>query len=183
MSKKALKYEPESLVKARKRYPESLEHLYNVHRIRYMGKPGPQFERANVFDFDTGLRLIISLEFAPLNKHGEKGPFEHISASWLSQPKHGLVPLDEVIRTYSYVSKRNPKDKPHWAYLDPETGVFHMLFRRDKDLTIEEWDEDGNFIEESLVPNENGTETTDSETGEGSSEKIHGASKGNGSLG
>lgn len=148
MKKEPLLYEPETIMDARRRYPEALQHLYNVHRIRYMNKPGPQFERSNVFDFENGLRLIISLEFAPLNKVGERGPFEHVSASWMSQPKEGTVLLDEVIRIYSYVSKRDPKKRPIWTYLDPETNVFHMMFKRNRDLRIEDFDEDGNLVPE-----------------------------------
>jgi len=145
MSKKPLPYEPETIIDARKRYPEALEHLYNVHRIRYMNVPGPQYERANVFDFESGLRLIISMEFAPLNKIGERGPFEHVSASWLDAPSQGTVMMDEVIRTYSYISKRDPKKRPVWNYLDPETEVYHMMFRKDE-FRLEDWDEEGNFI-------------------------------------
>ena len=141
-----LPYEPESIVDARKRYPESLEHLYNVHRIRYMNIPGPQFQRKNVFDFESGLRLIVSLEFAPLNKVGNRGPFEHCSASWLNDPPEGVVMMDEAIRIYSYISKRDPSKQPVSHYLNPETGVLHMLFKR-RDLSLEDFNEEGEFIE------------------------------------
>jgi len=146
--KKPLPFEPETIIEARARYPKSLKHLYNVHRIRYMHLPGPQYQRENVFDFESGLRLIISLEFAPLNKIGERGPFEHISASWINQPAEGTILLDQVITTYSYISKRDPKKAPIWQYLDPETNIYHMMFRhsRFKEEHLENWDEDGNFI-------------------------------------
>lgn len=149
MSKEPLSYEPEPLIEGRKRYDKALIHLYNVHRVRYMNIPGPQFQRDNVFDFDNGLRLIISMEFAPINKLGERGPFEHISASWLSKPPEGIVMMDESIRIYSYISKRNPKTKPHWHHLDPKSGVFHMLFRRDTDFRLDDWDEEGNWLNSS----------------------------------
>jgi hypothetical protein len=53
---------PEPLPALRARYARALEHVYDVAGIRDRGLIRPGEVPANVFDFDDGLRLIISRE-------------------------------------------------------------------------------------------------------------------------
>jgi len=55
---------PEPLDALRARYPRALEYVYHADKVR-AGGIGPGEVAANVFDFEDGLRLIVSRERLP----------------------------------------------------------------------------------------------------------------------
>lgn len=149
---KPLPFLPEDLITARKRYPKAVKKLFNIGRIKFADAQRPGENRDHVFDFETGLRLIISTDWAPLNKEGERGPFEHVSASWDPDNiklRHGAHPISVLRQTYSYISKRSPREGPFFEDIVPESGVLHMLFT--SNFSLEDFNEEGSYIEKNLV--------------------------------
>ena len=132
--RKPLPFKPEGLPEARNRYPLALEKVYNVGRVNMGLEPGPGLTRTNVFDFKVGLRLIISIEYAPLNADGEKGPFEHVCADLFNidprKVKPDESPFEMMIRHYHYMSRwKESKGYPVFKHMTEE-GRFHLLFDR-----------------------------------------------------
>lgn len=79
-----LPFAPESLESLKARYPAAVERAIDLAGA--LGDPGdfPGLNRRHVFDFDDGLRLIVSLD-----DHGPRGGVElHASAS--AAPKSPL---------------------------------------------------------------------------------------------
>ncbi|KKL77455.1 hypothetical protein LCGC14_2034770 [marine sediment metagenome] len=149
---KPLPFEPEDIITARRRYPETQKKLYNAGRISMGYDPSPGQNRCNVFDFKSGLRLIIHLSWAPLNKEHERGPFEAISASWEEGPhtqylKLDKNPMEEVRKIVSYITRRSPREAPFNVKLNKESGVLHLLYT--PSLTLEDFDEKGTLIEKN----------------------------------
>lgn len=95
-----LSFEPEPLWKMRQRYNKALERIW-IAREGMDDTPGSH--REHVFDFGTGLRLIISRDiFAE-----EKGPEIHVSASWFNEPKNSLDEIyEEILMGFRLLDKR-----------------------------------------------------------------------------
>lgn len=53
---------PETLERAKARFPDALETIWDVEAIRFSGAKRPGEDRRCVFDFHDGLRLIVSRE-------------------------------------------------------------------------------------------------------------------------
>jgi hypothetical protein len=91
---------PEPLAALRARYPRALEHLYDAVAIRDARAIRPGEVVANVFDFEDGLRLIVSREQVP-----GLGRVLHVSASFLltgelSQKLDGILQAEGVTMAY-----------------------------------------------------------------------------------
>jgi hypothetical protein len=69
-----LPFEPESGVLLAKRYPAAVERVYDLHEMWDKRRPG--LNRQHVFDFEDGLRLIVSRE-----RHDSDEVMLHWSAS------------------------------------------------------------------------------------------------------
>lgn len=67
---------PESLEAMKARFPEAIEHPYDVDEIALRVELRPGMDRKHVFDFEDGIRLIISRDY----ERGRK-PLLHFSGS------------------------------------------------------------------------------------------------------
>lgn len=105
---------PEPLDALRARYPRALEHLYDVIAIRDRGAIRPGEVAANVFDFEDGLRLIVSRERM---QDGEVTL--HVSASF---PERCRL-ADE----FRLLGVATPKQKILRMFLDSIPGRFAEL--------------------------------------------------------
>jgi len=132
-----LEFRPESLPSARNRYADAVEKIYNIGRIRAGMEDSPHLNRDNVFDFDTGLRIVISIDYAPLNPVKDRGPFEHVQGVFLPEQLHRFnskrTPFEEFMRVYYYMARLDHTSPlPVLQDID-KFGTIHMLFpRRDK---------------------------------------------------
>jgi hypothetical protein len=72
-----LPFVAESLEELRERYPKALERLFDSESINLGVSDRPGENRANVFDFPVGLRLIISRE------DSDQGQIIHLSGSFI----------------------------------------------------------------------------------------------------
>lgn len=72
---------PESMASLKARYPLALEYVYDAFQIAEHNAIRPAEVAANVFDFEDGLRLIISRESYP----GDNRVFLHFSASFQTE--------------------------------------------------------------------------------------------------
>ncbi len=158
-----LPFQPEALPVARSRYWEAVWPLYSVDRIRQQTLEAPGGQRKHVFDFKTGIRMIITREHSPLNENPEdRGPFLHIGAKIMEgheQMNGKQVPIGEIVRNFLYMS-RSPKDiEPIWSHIS-ENGVLHILFEppfkgeyaEDVPLEVVQQHEKHKITEENTIP-------------------------------
>jgi hypothetical protein len=73
---KRLHFSPEPVELLTKRFPKALERLYDAESVQLGVQLPPSQSARQVFDFDDGLRLIVSREF-----WSERGKVLHLSAS------------------------------------------------------------------------------------------------------
>ncbi len=78
-----LPFKPEPINKLRQRYTKALEDIYLAEPDL---KNPPSGKRKHVFDFNSGLRLIISRDILK-----GKEPDIHVSASWFDEDKFGDI--------------------------------------------------------------------------------------------
>jgi hypothetical protein len=105
---------PESLEALRGRYARALEHVFDVPAIRDRGGIRPGEVAANVFDFEDGLRLIVSRERMP-----EGHVVRHVSASFA---EHGRM-ADE----FRLLAVTTPREKLFKMWLADIPGRFAEL--------------------------------------------------------
>lgn len=113
--------EPTAQLKAR--YPECLKKVWEVPDDVDLTDPDamsdrPGLHRENVFDFNCGIRLLISRD-----KYG-RGPIQlHISASWERNEPNRLTVATESVREhfrslggqgYPLLLGISPNGIPHW---------------------------------------------------------------------
>jgi len=132
-----IEYSPEPLTALRARYPRALEFLYDCAAVRDGGAITPGEVAANVFDFDDGLRLIVSRERLP-----EGVETVHLSASI----RPGSRMAAEVERQ---VARRDPEHvasaHKRWAAGIPERfrqlagDGFRLLFVGFSDKAVPHW--------------------------------------------
>ena len=75
----SLPFNPEPLVALQARYPRALEVVYDQQEIAERGGIRPGQVPANIFDFDDGLKLIVSRE-----RDLDDDAILHLCASFLS---------------------------------------------------------------------------------------------------
>lgn len=131
---------PEPIESLRARYPAALEHVYDQESVAYSGAVRPGECRANVFDFEDGLRLIISRKRDPWGD-----VWLHYSASFPSDCRIAdevrllrlTSPLARVMamwvesvpsRFADLSGDQRPVDR-HWR---SEIGIPHWLIREDR---------------------------------------------------
>lgn len=116
-----LPFQPEPNYKLKQRYPKALEKIWIAEEFM---EDTPGKHREHVFDFEIGLRLIISRD---LLIKGDK-PKLHVSCSWF---KHPNIPSDEwmleVKKCFGSLDNRSAqwnfirfsqKGVPHWILED-----------------------------------------------------------------
>lgn len=122
---------PESLEALKARYGRALEHIYDQAAIEHGGAIRPGEVAANVFDFEDGLRLIVSRERMP-----DGDLVLHLSASF---PKDCRL-ADE----FRLLAVATPKQKilrmflssipGRFAEMSGETRVPHYLGSSDRGI-------------------------------------------------
>jgi hypothetical protein len=70
-----LPFEPETIERLRARYPKAIKSIWHADEVTTNHHPGGH--REHVFDFESGLRLLISRDIL-----ADEEPLIHISASW-----------------------------------------------------------------------------------------------------
>ena len=112
-----LSFRPEDIGKLTERFPKALEKIW-VAKNNMQDRPG--LHREHLFDFNTGLRLLISKDVLD---GGKSGPEIHVSASWeFNHPcclKHAS---EEVQGFYKIIGGKgnlrflgfSPQMIPHW---------------------------------------------------------------------
>lgn len=65
MSKVPIKHRPEKVAALAARYAKALEHVFDVEAIEFSGAKRPGEMAECVFDFEDGLRLIVSRDRFP----------------------------------------------------------------------------------------------------------------------
>ena len=145
---KPLPFEPKTLIELREAYSGMEERLYNIGRVRLGMQPPPEFNRKNVFDLETGLRLVLSYEWSPLMPEHRRGPFLHVAGSYhedLEQKlQYGTTPLHEMMKVVAYITRRSPREHPIHTKLNTDTGVVHMMFNCDIDPA--KYDDDSGIL-------------------------------------
>jgi hypothetical protein len=71
-----LEFEPEPMAKLKERYPLAIKDIYDVLAVHFNNMQRPGEKREHVFDFQDGMRLIVSKDKMP-----GKAPYVHFSAS------------------------------------------------------------------------------------------------------
>lgn len=90
-------YTTETLAQLQARYPKALEHVYDQVAIEERGTIRPGECPANVFDFEDGLRLIVSRE-----REREGRIVLHVSASFRTECKIAHEMRRQLKRTPRY---------------------------------------------------------------------------------
>lgn len=132
MSSTPLPFEPQPLPVARSRYWEAVWPLYNVEHVRYGEvKQSPGAMRRHVFDFKTGIRMIITREHAPLAEdEEERGPYLVVGAKVRdehAQLNGSQVPVGEVVRYFMYMSRSSKETEPLHSSIS-ENGVLRLIW-------------------------------------------------------
>jgi hypothetical protein len=70
-----LPFEPEPTIVLKARYPEAIKDIYDPRKIAAKPELAPSKKRKHVFDFEDGLRLIVSVDKNGMNQ------LTHYSAS------------------------------------------------------------------------------------------------------
>lgn len=127
-----LPFQPESLPELRNRYPDAVEKIWNLSRFN-IDDDRAYKHRRHVFDHKFGIRLIISIDFAPLSTPELRGPFEHVSASIfpgkLAVPP-GKTAFEEFHRIYFYLARVDMKTFDLHKRWVTEDFVIHLLINR-----------------------------------------------------
>lgn len=116
-----LAFEPEPLSSLKKRFPDCLVKVWDV-----LNNPEdrPGLHRTYVFDFENGLRLLISK-----SKFNEDTVGIHVSASWeVNEPEtfdhaHGMVSKHYILLGGKGILKFlgiSPLGIPHWLVVENE---------------------------------------------------------------
>ena len=77
-----LEFQPEPVEELKARYPEALEDVFNPLRIQANPELSPGKKRKHTFDFENGLRLIVSVD------EFKKERVTHYSASMYPDNPH-----------------------------------------------------------------------------------------------
>lgn len=114
-----LPFEPESLKLLKKRYPAAIE------KIWYVTDPMPDrpgMHREHLFDFESGLRLLISKDSLVFGKIDI-----HVSASWERNPPRSLAEMQTSVEVaYRLLAGKDKqlhfigfsaKAIPHWVVI------------------------------------------------------------------
>ena len=116
---------PEPKVKLKARFPAALEDVYNIELIRAGKITRPGIIPKHVFDFEDGMRLIISRELYP------DGVITHVSASW--DLSVGPCPwkkledgLEDMLNRFAELGGKKPKKAQ--LRVTAEKGVPHLFF-------------------------------------------------------
>lgn len=117
--KMQIPFEEEPLEKLKERFPRALERIWIAYE-KMEDRPG--LHRDHVFDFESGLRLLISKDIIGYSK-----PLIHVSASWETNSplSFGSISI-QVARAYKNLGgKGNLKflgvsnfGIPHWVVED-----------------------------------------------------------------
>jgi hypothetical protein len=116
-----LPFKPEPINKLKQRYTKALERIWVAEKGMI---DVPSHHRENVFDFQNGLRLIISRDVL----REELGPQIHVSASFFTNPPKGIDNLmGTIVGSFLAISGRvvqlnplaiTPKGIPHFVVED-----------------------------------------------------------------
>lgn len=87
-----LPFQPEPIEKLKRRLPDAMIHIYDATEGVPLEDP-PSRKREHVFDFENGLRLIISRDLF----FKEDGPQFHVSASFFNTPLGNVEELFAII--------------------------------------------------------------------------------------
>ena len=82
-----LPFQPEPVESLRARYPAAVAEVIDIESVGLGTQVQPGRQRRHVFDFDRGVRLIVSREFFPDGRHAL-----HLSAS----PQQGTEVYERV---------------------------------------------------------------------------------------
>lgn len=111
-------FEPESIEKLKERLPKALEKIWKVTNPM-PDRPG--LHREHVFDFESGIRLLISRDQLKREK-----PEIHVSASWEFNPPNSIREMHLlVINSYRALGGKDiinfigfsNKNIPHWIVI------------------------------------------------------------------
>jgi hypothetical protein len=124
-------FEPQTLDELKARFHEAVSGVVDTDEIRRGLRPPPSREPKHVFDFDDGLRLIVSVDRVMDEE------FLHVSASSNDDYKktikdEGLSGLvEDVLLRLSAMMGRQPSEKINAFMSDGD--VLHMIFYEDDD--------------------------------------------------
>jgi hypothetical protein len=125
-------YCPQPIDILQARFPKAIDHAHNIFEdIRKPAKEWASSDRAHVFDFEDGMRLIVSRDLADEE-------FIHVSASFrpLSLISKRLSPLmsaaffqQEIIDNYLQPISNFVGEVTDRFIGDPPKRVFHLFFK------------------------------------------------------
>ena len=130
-------FEPEPSFSLAKRYPEAVERIYELHEMWGQDRPG--MKRKHIFDFEDGLRLIISRE-----RHDSNEVLLHWSASidedHLQRPPFQDVPdfMKFVMEHMTSLWEESGYVQGHVRVQSSEEGVIHFFMLDDSVLDLPE---------------------------------------------
>lgn len=124
--KMGLPFQPEPIEKLAVRYQKAMEKVYDADKITQGQIDRPGLHRENVFDFEDGIRLIIS-------KDRTSGRlYIHISGSSTKGPMSGAQMLKEMLEKFMELRKE-PLEGVAEASASGG-GIIHVIIRINEDL-------------------------------------------------
>lgn len=120
-------FKPQPIELLRARYKKALEVSYNATKIAADKVPDrPGMHRENIFDFENGIRLIISRDVL--------GHIEgiHVSGSFAPSIYKGKVMIEPLLKAMTdcyYELSGEPKDELHFVAFSQQ-GIPHWIIKR-----------------------------------------------------
>jgi len=122
-----LPHEPETIEQMKARFPAAIAEPVDIDEVIEGTAPTPGKDRKHVFDFEDGMRVIISIDvsseerFLHLSASGDEAYADTLGSEGLD----GF--LEDILLRFSAIIGRAPKG-PLKSYLT-STGVLHILFK------------------------------------------------------
>lgn len=119
-----LPFEPESEQSLKARFQEALKDRFDVREVENNLTERPGLMRKHVFDFQDGLRLIVS------NDKSGNNYYMHVSASLnFSVPEHSFGNLQEFVSfVLGHVNRLNGKPfTGAMRIMTNENGILHLM--------------------------------------------------------
>jgi hypothetical protein len=119
----ALPFKPEPLKQLIERYPQALTTTYDVEKIADgSSKDRPGLHPENIFDFEDGIRIIVSTDLL------EGNYYTHFSGSSQQNVKQDDL-IKHVIEKIKLFTNDQQEGKTQLAI--SKAGVIHILFQTD----------------------------------------------------
>ena len=118
-----MEFQPEPFEYMLRRFHLAIDHVNDIEEINLLGLHAlPLFDRRHVFDFDDGIRMVVSRDCGYM-----QGTMVHmIAMTSIQRTLNSLIEMS-VNRLDKMVKPRAVPDTP-WSLMTQGTGTAHIFF-------------------------------------------------------